>query len=677
MINQQGAFVMGSYTVQSMLKECDVKERTIDETLQKVTSVCVHQKTGNRCVLVEQLKDTQDHTTYHIEILGEEIAWTTPIQTKIRYNVQENTRFWTAWADEPYVREQEAKVDTAAMVNGDNVEDTDAVSNWNDPLVEVPFLNRLFYYGAPYYTPEDHHIGYVPFRKDIYCISMCSVIESDHGLSFINDVNDRCLDETMEVKASGDIIFSRIHHRICSSNSLAFNMHIVKHENSWRGGMRWVTQQFSDYFNSPVKHAGDIVGCGAYSSNENNLDVEKMQKMGFKVNWKASFDFPYLGMYIPDAEKWIGFKNQETGVDNLQNYSKNMQENGFYVLNYFNVTEFGHQVQYPFKEVNPEEICWDDSSKYISQNFKEAVLYAHKDDVPFEKSGIKVTPNAPIYTWRDAIVLDPTDESYQSFLLKQARKHVDLLPASSGIAIDRMDWLRLYNFNKDDGMSFVNGQKTSSLYFGWHQVMEGLAAIFHEKGKVIYCNNHLKRLDLLKNADGLFDEFTYAGPSLNTTAILGANMAVIGWVSDNRYAREKTDDLIQRFLYMGVLPVAPIEGNDHSLRPHEGIEEKYMDYAPMFELMVQKSWVFQGDYGKIVTGHGKMNMFKVATGYVVMIIEGSEDIEVVLKDNFYGPEIEAIMPGGMKEQLSVEKDEAYFRVKTKTERGCVMLHIKK
>ena len=40
--------------------------------------------------------------------------------------------------------------------------------------------------------------------------------------------------------------------------------------------------------------------------------------MAFTVNWKASFDFPFMGMFLPpvgsDSEEWTDFKGQKTSI---------------------------------------------------------------------------------------------------------------------------------------------------------------------------------------------------------------------------------------------------------------------------------------------------------------------------------------------------------------------------
>ena len=65
-------------------------------------------------------------------------------------------------------------------------------------------------------------------------------------------------------------------------------------------------------------------------------DAARMKMMAFRVNWKASFDFPYIGMFLPPvksgAEKWRRFGGQETSLDAMANYSAEMRRKGGYVL---------------------------------------------------------------------------------------------------------------------------------------------------------------------------------------------------------------------------------------------------------------------------------------------------------------------------------------------------------
>ena len=76
-----------------------------------------------------------------------------------------------------------------------------------------------------------------------------------------------------------------------------------------------------------------------------------------------------------------------------------------------------------------------------------------KDDPSLWKSPVKYLKlrlpkgylQPPIGTCYGAWVTDVGDPDYQRFMLEQARRYIERIPDSSGICIDRMDWLRYYN----------------------------------------------------------------------------------------------------------------------------------------------------------------------------------------------------------------------------------------
>ena len=53
-----------------------------------------------------------------------------------------------------------------------------------------------------------------------------------------------------------------------------------------------------------------------------------LKEMGLTYNWKASFDFPYMGMFIPpvpdDETEWTDFKKKATSI-------RRMREDIFYI----------------------------------------------------------------------------------------------------------------------------------------------------------------------------------------------------------------------------------------------------------------------------------------------------------------------------------------------------------
>ena len=66
----------------------------------------------------------------------------------------------------------------------------------------------------------------------------------------------------------------------------------------------------------------------------------------------------------------------------------------------------------------------------------------------------------------------------------------------------------MYNEQRDDSLSWFGERTTRSLIVSWKSLLDRLGPLMHASGKVIYVNNHDKRIDVLRQTDGFFDEFT-------------------------------------------------------------------------------------------------------------------------------------------------------------------------
>ena len=173
---------------------------------------------------------------------------------------------------------------------------------WSDPLVPIGFLNRVWHYGSV--------VRNAPDGTDFVVLPMVSLLnpKADAGLSLVFSPDDVLLNADLAVSASGSIRWTRLHHRLGGGKTVSFTCYLVPHEASWRGGLRFLTARFPQYFEPPNPRARQIAGCGRYAGGEQEIDVAKFRKMAFGFNWKLSDDFPYMGMFIPpvksDGEKW-------------------------------------------------------------------------------------------------------------------------------------------------------------------------------------------------------------------------------------------------------------------------------------------------------------------------------------------------------------------------------------
>ena len=89
-------------------------------------------------------------------------------------------------------------------------------------------------------------------------------------------------------------------------------------------------------------------------------------------------------------------------------------------------------------------------------------------------------------------------------------------------------------------------------------------------------NTGVSRIDLMLPFDGTFSEF-YA---VNADGILGVTSPAILWLYDATECCNSTtgtSKFFHRHMYMGVWPMAPYPGNDHSI-PYDSIAQA--SFAP-------------------------------------------------------------------------------------------------
>jgi len=573
-------------------------------------------------------------------VVGMGDPWSVPIETIIEWPEPARARFWTAWGDP---RVEQAR-------------------EWSDPLEPVPFLDRQLRYGSTTFQ-----------RSDGFCLPLATVLEAadDLGVTVALSPEDLLLDMDLRVTAGGGIVFSRTKHRISASSPVRFSMDIVSHAADWRGGPAFLARKYPAFFDPPNPSAHALAGCGAYSGYEGELDAWKCHSMAFRANWKASFDFPHMGMFLPpvgDDEEWIDFRGVPTSIRHLRDYSRRMREMGFHVLNYFNVTEYGAYFKYPPppRKAKDDADLWKDANDFLFQVLGEAILPGPE--------------GKPIGSWCGCVAMDPGEPVYRDFLAEQARRHVEKLPDSSGICIDRMDWITFYNSRRDDGVSWVDGKPARSLFISWRDVIGKIGPIFHDARKAIFGNPHVKRLELMREFDGIYEEFTYDGFNLNLCGLLGMRKPVLGWTAVTDNLRPDPDAFFQRFLYLGVFPTAPLPENDHTINPDPWAERYYLDYGPLLDGLVGKRWVLEPRPIEVVSGGAKANLFEVPGGYAVPVVLGGDSRSARVRIRGLGSRgdwrVEVLHPGKREPSpLRADVESGDLALDVPLVRGCALLRV--
>ncbi len=654
--------------------------------------------------LYESFFPTQDSVRWEMRLDGHGAAWSTPIETRLEFAGAEEKKFWTTWGDpEPDKAWQKSEGWPGVMFGAFKLLDSKDGPAWADPLVLKPFRNRSFWYGAVTYDYSQTTNFYTPIFGDVFCIPLATVVEeeNDVGMSLALSPDDVLLDMTMNTTLAGGIKFSRLFRRISESGPVDYAMDLTAHEPDWRGGLRWMTERYPQYFHPPLASADELGGTGAYSSYEGDLDAEKMKRMAFTVNWKASFDYPYQGLWmppVPDGVKWTRLKpwsdeprfyiGHSTSVPQMAEYSRKMRQAGLYVLNYYDFAEFGTHMIYPpppFRRSPSDPDFWKDPNDFLYANFADAILF-HSEKVS-PRIQLQATDDGapgPVqvgWPWAD-FILDWGEPSWQNFLLDQAKKLIEKIPDSSGMCIDRLDFVRLYNFRRDDGVTWFDGP-ARSMVVSWKDFAEKLGPLQHNAGQALFVNNHIKRIDILKQVDGLFDEHGDYGPSKNLTALLGMFKPTIEWVQEASKFKPDPDTFMQRFLYLGMFPMAPFPQNDHCILPSAEGEKTYMDYGPMFTAMRGRKWCLLPGVLQIDQGAAKANLFKVADGYVIPVTLGGSAASSNLTLRSI-PEIDAgkkvkceiIHPGDTEwTECAFRQKDSAITLKIPLNRGCAMVRV--
>jgi hypothetical protein len=643
--------------------------------------------TNHTCTVSDRFTPDQNAIRWDVEITSADAPWTTPIVSRLQCAKPEEKLIWTAWGSPDFSGAQLTPELTAQVQAGK----ASLSGGWSDPLVPVGFLNRNWHYGN---TTQACPVG-----GDYVVLPLFTLLEpsSDTSLSLVLSPDDTMLAMDLKVSANGQAEYSRANHRLGGGKTVKFTMHLVPHEASWRGGLRFLTKRYPQYFESPNPRAHQIAGCGAYSISEAPIDVAKFRKMAFGFNWKLSDDFPYMGMFIPPVksmdEKWTRSgseptppgKGPQTSCRQMNDYAKYMKQNGFSVLSYFNVTEFGKNVNPQQGELPPGKAAdpdlWKDSSPYMKAKLPTAWLKVAADkQSEFRSIGLAGGGKGLMSNCYGAAIVDPGDPDYIKFMCEQAISNIKWLPDTDGICIDRTDWLRFYNITADDGGSWTDGKASRSLYRSWAALMARMGPLMHKADKVIYCNLMAMRLELSKELDGIYTEFGNSGNAFNGSALIGIRKPVVAWTYNETLNDPGPDAFMQRHLYLGAFPTAPYPYNNHCINPEPSADQLYLDYGPLLEAMRGRKWVLAPHCVATSTPGVKVNLFEVPGGYAVPVTFGGklESAAITLR-NLPGLDRlkAAVLHPGTDSVTAVNgrHNEGLLELTVPLKRGCAMLQL--
>ena len=110
-------------------------------------------------------------------------------------------------------------------------------------------------------------------------------------------------------------------------------------------------------------------------------------------------------------------------------------------------------------------------------------------------------------SWKGCIVMDPGAPKYRAFVLDQARRHVEKLPASSAFALTAWTGCASTISRPTTASRGETDVPVGRWLSSWRSLLAEMGPIFHQADKAIFGNASVCRLDLMRHMDGIYHEF--------------------------------------------------------------------------------------------------------------------------------------------------------------------------
>ena len=649
----QGKRLASRVTGRTTLAGCSVRHvaaKKLPKGGVEFTKTLVHTGDGQSCQLTERfLPAPSGSVRWEIEILGDGAPWSTPIETHLAWPATAETKFWTTWGDSR----------------------PEGATGWNDPLIPARFGARSLHYGA-----SDI------WKSQGFSVPIATVLDTanDVGLSLALDPGDSVIEMDLNTTPAGEMVFARSNNRISKDRPVRFAMDLVAHAPDWRAALGWMVERYREQFDPPTPLTYQVAGNAAYSEYEGKeLDAYKFFSMGFRFNWKASFDYYTMGFFLPPVGDQVEFVSPRiddgtpefpTSIAHLREYSEQMRRSGFYVLNYFNVGQFGFGLSIdgpPPRKLSDADL-WRDPNEFAWYVLRDAFLYDDDGKIRHGSQG--------------DIRMDVGEPVYMRLMLEEAKQHIKAFPASSGLCLDEMQFLRHYNPRRDDGLTWRNGKPARAMVNSWKAWMDQFGPLMSKANKIIYANPLYRRMDLMRHLDGFYDEFGFQPYSLNAISFMAVRKPNMAWTID--LEEPDSDSYFQRHLHMGANVCAPYPMDNHAIMPSGSKVDRYfVDYGPLFDAMQGRTWVLEPRAIEVQDQKAKANLFAIPGGYLAFVTFGGENTNATVTmrglsklPGQKGFSIEAIHPGESEwSALSGEDKGEMLTLNVPLKRGCAAVKL--
>ena len=78
-----------------------------------------------------------------------------------------------------------------------------------------------------------------------------------------------------------------------------FAFDLVSHQADWRGGLAWMLRRYPQFFDPPIPGPTRWRAAELTRAMRGPVDVERLKRMAFRINWKVGNDYACMGMFLP------------------------------------------------------------------------------------------------------------------------------------------------------------------------------------------------------------------------------------------------------------------------------------------------------------------------------------------------------------------------------------------
>ena len=516
--------------------------------------------------------------------------------------------------------------------------------------------------GGGFYAPfspaevNGTHFVYGEDKEDLVMgVPLCALRRRDGsglGLAFALDASadggpapPQLVAVTLADAAGVRITFSRGGLRLRPASApFAARAFIVATLPGWRAALGFYVARLPALFEpAPESNYQRLWGASQYADYRGEAETPTnasllSDALGLRVNWDASFLFPFWGAFAGylDTAQWddcvaVGDMDVSSGVVHPQRhgapppgvpaypgtggcernaslalvaqwYAQLQARLGVASLTYVNPFEFGFALDVP----DPAAACPPENrTAYCVANalfrgrpglgggFDAALVGSGDYTTPANWSGSTWLPSPTGWPIAPGVkVLDPAVEPFRGFVVASLQAQL-AAGGAAGFCMDRMDHASHFSRARDDGLAWDKGGPAAWLGYSLLSVAAALRDVAHAAGTAAAVSLLLPRLDLV---GGTFDAFLNEhGDSQKTMplyGLIGLFKPTSGWYWP-QHSPPPVELYLRQCLVAGQSPQVPWADADHGNSPTDSPDPTptFLLYAPLYKLISGKRWL--------------------------------------------------------------------------------------